>query len=128
MEAMIALDTHVVAWLYAGEVARIPKAVKRKLDSNDLGISPIVMLELEYLREIDRITDGAESICADLRRRIGLETLDDSFAEIIVKSLEQAWTRDPFDRVISAHASMYGYELATKDTSMLRNCACAFWG
>lgn len=125
---MIALDTHVVVWLYAGEIDRIPESVQSRLESDDLGISPIVMLELEYLYEVDRISVGAESICADLSRRIGLVTLDDPFEEIILKSLEQRWTRDPFDRVISAHALLCGYELATKDSSILSNCSCAFWG
>ena len=125
---MIALDTHVVMWIYAGEIDRIPLTVQNRIESDDLGISPIVMLELEYLREVGRTGISADRIFEYLSGRVGLTTLDDSFEKVIERSLEQSWTRDPFDRIISGHASLAGYPLATKDKDILNNCECAFWG
>ena len=49
MEAMIFLDTHVVIWLYAGEVERFPRRVQSRLESEALFISPIVLLEMQGL-------------------------------------------------------------------------------
>ena len=98
------------------------------MESDDLGISPIVMLELEYQYEVDRTSVGVERMYADLNRRIGLVTLDDPFDKIILKSFEQTWTRDPIDQVISAHALLCGHELATKNGSILSNGTSAFWG
>ncbi len=55
MENVVYLDTHVVIWLYSGNLELIPKPVQTILNLNDLLISPIVKLELEYLFEIKRI-------------------------------------------------------------------------
>lgn len=124
---MIELDTHVVVWLHAGEIKRFPKPVRTKLDSEELGICPIVLLELEYLNEIDRITVPADRIFADLATEIGLRVMEQSFSVVVRKSLQQDWTRDPFDRIISAHALLSGNPLATKDAQLRKHCSNAFW-
>ena len=41
---MIYLDTHVVVWLYAGELDRISGAAKARLEEQDLLISAMVTL------------------------------------------------------------------------------------
>jgi len=52
---MIYLDTHVVVWLYAGDKKRFPAAVCKRIEDNELLISPIVLLELQYLKETGRL-------------------------------------------------------------------------
>lgn len=128
MEAVIALDTHVVAWLHAGDLGRFPSAVRTRLDHEELGISPIVLLELEYLYETGRLTVGADSLFADLEQDIGLRLLPEPFSGIIRESLKQTWTRDPFDRLITGHARAGKYDLATKNRSIRRHYKAAFWG
>ncbi len=127
METVIALDTHVVAWLHAGEVQRIPSSVRSRLDHEDLGISPMVLLELEYLHETGRLTVSADSLFADLKQSIGLKLLSEPFSAVVRESLKQTWTRDPFDRLITGHAVAGGYDLATKDRSIRRHYKAAFW-
>ncbi len=39
---MIYLDTHVVAWLYVGEIDRFPSRVCNLLEKEDLLVSPNV--------------------------------------------------------------------------------------
>lgn len=124
---MIELDTHVVVWMHAGETARIPKKVRARLDREDLVICPIVLLELEYLKEIERLTVSSERIFADLAAELGLRVWDHSFPAVIQESLRQDWTRDPFDRIIAAHANMTGHALATKDSKLRKHCPSAFW-
>ena len=51
----IYLDTHVAVWLHAGDVGRLSAEAKRRIEANDLLVSPIVLLELQYLYERKRI-------------------------------------------------------------------------
>ena len=96
---MITLDTHVAAWLHAGELKRIPEGVQSQLERTEIAISPIVLLELEHLYEIGRLTVHADSIFSDLAQSIGLKLLPDPFPSVIRESLKQNWTRDAFDRM-----------------------------
>ena len=59
---MMYLDTHVVAWLFAGLRDRFPGRAQERLEAEDLAISPIVKLELQYLFEVGRVTEGAETV------------------------------------------------------------------
>lgn len=127
MEAVITLDTHVVIWLHAGMTERFPAEVYRRLDTEDLVISPMVLLELEYLHEIGRLTVNADRIFADLASEIALSLCPHPFGEIMRAALKQTWTRDPFDRIIAAHALVARHALATKDESLRTHCPAAFW-
>ena len=124
---MITLDTHVVVWLHAGETDLFPHSARRRLDNEPAVVCPLVALELEYLHEIDRITYPADTILADLSEEIGLAICHQPFAPTLRESLKLKWTRDPFDRLIAAHAIAQGYELLTKDAHLLTNCEKAFW-
>jgi PIN domain nuclease of toxin-antitoxin system len=57
---MILLDTHVVLWLYAREP--LPAAVERRLNDEQLGLSPFAQLEMAYLYEIGRIRRSAQVV------------------------------------------------------------------
>jgi hypothetical protein len=48
------LDTHVALWLAAGEKRRL-KAVAARLRRSALFVSPVVLEEMEVLREIGRL-------------------------------------------------------------------------
>lgn len=124
---MIYLDTHVVVWLYAGLVDKFGPAVKALINDHDLYISPIVRLELQYLYEIERVTSEANVIVTDLENRIGLQVCPKEFAAIIGQAIPLSWTRDPFDRLIVAHAGLNGDGLITKDRRMLANYPHARW-
>ncbi len=118
---MIYLDTHIVVWLYSGQLEKISKSAKESLNENDILISAIVRLELQYLAEIGRIVDGADEIISDLSNRIGLKICNKSFQAIINGSMDLSWTRDPFDRIIVANAAINNDFLLTKDRNILEN-------
>lgn len=124
---MIALDTHVVVWLHAGETNRLPTEVLQRLESDRAVVCPMVKLELQYLMETGRIRYGGERILADLAADIGLTVCDHPFPPIIQEALRMTWTRDPFDRIIASHAVSAGHSLATKDEMILENCPVAIW-
>ncbi|MBI4617990.1 MAG: hypothetical protein HY720_30560 [Planctomycetes bacterium] len=45
---MIHLDTHVVAWLFAGEVDLLPSRARSLVETQEIAISPMVQLELGF--------------------------------------------------------------------------------
>ena len=124
---MIYLDTHVVVWLYAGEIDRFTPSGKDILDKEMLVISPIVQLELEYLRETDRITVESALILETLGATIGLALCDRPFLDVVLASIRQNWTRDPFDRLIVAHAMTRNARLLTKDRTLHDHYPLACW-
>ncbi len=124
---MIYLDTHVVVWLYAGDPRRFTALGQRRLEVEELLVSPIVELELQYLKEIGRVTVDAALIMESLRASVGLAMCDQSFAAVVAESVGQAWTRDPFDRLIVAQALTRNAPLLTKDQTILEHYPQAFW-
>jgi len=124
---LIYLDTHVVVWLYAGEIKKLTKQARELINEHEVIISPVVRLELQYLFEIQRIRDEANEIVLDLSDRIGLKMCDKSLNTIISGSLDLSWTRDPFDRIIVANAAINQNILVSKDQNILKNYEKAMW-
>lgn len=127
MASLIHLDTHVVAWLYAGRHDLLGRKAALRIEQSDLVISPMVILELEYLKESRRTSRGAQVVVEDLAGRIGLRVAETSFAPVITRALAQTWTRDPFDRIIVAHAAVDGAPLVTKDRTIRAHYRLSVW-
>lgn len=113
---MILLDTNAVIWLAQGHrrVASLASGVRR------LHVSPVNFLELQFLIESGRVR----------LRGIGLDTLahdqrwvldDPPSADWFQHAWGLTWTRDPFDRLLVAHARLRGWKLATADSVVLDN-------
>jgi PIN domain nuclease of toxin-antitoxin system len=115
---LIYLDTHVVVWLYGGYVEKFSQEVRGLINEPDLLISPVVCLELQYLYEIQRITVDAATITVDLATRLGLTVCNKAFEAIVAQAILLSWTRDPFDRLIVANASLYGNVLISQDRNI----------
>jgi PIN domain nuclease of toxin-antitoxin system len=88
------------------------------LDINDIRISPVVILELEYLYEIGRVRENSSIVIDYLSNKLDLEIDDCSFSDVIKFSVRESWTRDPFDRIIVAHARSKDAFLISKDSNM----------
>ena len=125
---VIYLDTHVVVWLYAGLVSRIPQAAQLMIEEQDVHISPMVVLELSYLHEIERLSVDAPVIVESLEASLGLRVCTIPFHQLVMEAMAQKWTRDPFDRLIASNAICAGAPLLTKDATILEHCSCATWG
>jgi PIN domain nuclease of toxin-antitoxin system len=117
-----------VGWLYEGADGRIPGAVRRLLDSEEPFVSPIVELELTYLHEVGRVTEPAAAPLSALGKSIGLKVADVSTATLVRAAGALSWTRDPFDRLISAQAIVDDSSLITADQTILANLPLATWG
>lgn len=124
---MIYLDTHVVVWLYANDRGRFPSALQALMNQHEWFISPIVRLELQLLHEIGRINPTAEEIITDLQKRVGLSLCPKVFDEVVAHATSLSWTRDPFDRLLVAHASLNNDPLVTKDRTIRAHYPHAVW-
>lgn len=126
---MIHLDTHVIVWLYAGEHDRIPPVLRDRLETEQLAVSPMVRLELAFLREMGRLRSGPGDVLDELERAVGLRVDDSAFTEVVASAAAErmAFTRDPFDRLIAAHAIAAGADLASKDQSLRDHLDFVVW-
>lgn len=121
------LDTHVALWLYAGETQRVSKRAAIAINREALAISAVVVLEMQFLREIGRISVAPHTVVTDLARRLGLALEDRSMAALVEHCLDLSWTRDPFDRLIVAQASLDDAVLITRDRLVLKHYPKAVW-
>ncbi len=117
----------MAVWLYAGLTEKFSEVSKNLINENELFVSPILQLELQYLNEIDRIKVRPDEIISDLSHRVGLRVCDKSFTSIVEKSLDLEWTRDPLDRMIVANALLNQDILLTKDSIILEHYPNAKW-
>jgi PIN domain nuclease of toxin-antitoxin system len=126
--AVIYLDTHVLIWLYAlGASSLSPAASQRIAASEDLRISPMARLELQYLYEIGRVTEPAAAVFDALHAALDLRLCGASFGAVVREAERQRWTRDPFDRMIVAQAALHDAPLVTKDATLHAHYARAVW-
>jgi PIN domain nuclease of toxin-antitoxin system len=103
------LDTHILAWLGAGKLSRLSSKAQKQLEKAELLCSPMAYLELEYLYELKRTKLPARALMLKAESETGLRICDLPFQMIASAALDEKWTRDPFDRVIVAHAKANGF-------------------
>ena len=124
---LVHLDTHVVCWLYAGRLDLLSPAAREAIERSALAVSPMVGLEIQYLREIGRVRHGARRMLATLRRDLGLALSDVPFAVVAARAQTLAWTRDPFDRLIAGEAAAARARLVTRDDQLRKHFRAALW-
>ncbi|MEO7143396.1 MAG: PIN domain-containing protein [Bryobacteraceae bacterium] len=122
------LDTQVVVWLCEKQLGKLTRKAITAIEEADLRISPMVLLELEYLYEIKRTLAPPQVLLNQLASQIGLEVCKHGFPAIVETALFETWTRDPFDRMIVAHARSNGYApLISSDSKIRKAYAPTVW-
>ena len=125
---MIYLDTHVIVWLYAQKGTMLSKRARQFIeDEAMISISPMVLLELDYLNETGRTTLGSGPVYDYLHKQMDLRLCQKPFQKVIRFASQQTWTRDPFDRIIVAQAAIDSNTLITKDELIREHYAHAVW-
>ncbi|MDY7031107.1 MAG: hypothetical protein SVY10_04255 [Thermodesulfobacteriota bacterium] len=90
-------------------------------------MSQIVRLELHFLYEIGRITVKPSKIINSLSRSIDLKISDCPFSDIVDEALKIHWTRDVFDRILTAEAKLHEADLITADENIRKHFEQAIW-
>ena len=122
------LDTHAVVWVAEANLSKLSQKALSLIQTADLRVSPMAVVELQYLYEIERIIITPQDILIKLNAEVGLRVCDHPFPIIAEAALRETWTRDPFDRVIVAHARANGLSpLVTRDTDIHTNYSNACW-
>ena len=124
---MIYLDTHITVWLFEGEIDVLSSKVINLLEQQDLLVSPMVSLEMQYLYEAKRIRHTPAQILQSLENSMNLQICDQPFGKVIQTAIEETWTRDPFDRVITAQAKLSGSTLISRDEKIQKHYKNCVW-
>lgn len=114
-------------WLYDALEHKFSKSAKAAINSDDLFVSPMVVLELTYLKEINRLNPTPAEVLSFLEESVDLKRTAPNFETLINTAVEIRWTRDPFDRIITAEAAMNDSLLVTADEIILKNYPKAVW-
>ena len=112
---MILLDTNAVIWLHHGH----RRGHRLAAHLGQLYVSPANLLELQFLVEAGRIRLRPGATVRDLANDDRWAMDNPSSVDWFDRALEMAWTRDPFDRLLVAHAAFRGWRLATGDGPLL---------
>lgn len=125
---MIYLDTHVAVYLGSGTLNKLSREASRLIDKSQLVISPMVVLELQYLYEVGRLGFGPLRAMDVLESDYRVRVCDLPIERVAKWALEEGWTRDWFDRVIVAQARARNEcMLITADERILENYSKAVW-
>ena len=113
------LDTHFLIWLILGSsrLQGFPWLDKYR----PWGVSPISLLEVQYLAEVGRVEienpEFTETLLNDPRFLVDEVPL----LSLVRHAMPIVWTRDPFDRLLAAHSAARRAPLCSVDQLVLEN-------
>jgi PIN domain nuclease of toxin-antitoxin system len=110
------LDTHFVIWIVtrAERTERFPWLDEYR----PWGLSPVTLLEIQYLHEIGRLEVDQGSFANVLVKDPRFVVDDPTVLNLVRKALRLTWTRDPFDRLLAAHSEARKLPLCTVDRNI----------
>jgi PIN domain nuclease of toxin-antitoxin system len=110
------LDTHFVIWITggSGRLSSYPWIEQLR----PWGVSPVSLLEIQYLAEIGRIEVRNPQFTDTLAKDPRFVIDEIPLVPLIRRAMELTWTRDPFDRLIAAHSSVRRLPLCTTDGNL----------
>lgn len=107
------LDTHFLIWIVVGAT---------RLDEFDWlgryapwGVSPLSFLEVQYLAEAGKVEVDSDAFTAAVMNDPRFVVDEVPLVALVLQSLPLVWTRDPFDRLLSAHSAARRVPLCTTD-------------
>ena len=109
----VLIDTHILLWILSGSkrLKEVPWLKKYPYWT----LSPVSLLEVQYLVEVGRVSLDFPSILQKLREDFRFKIDDVSLEEICLAALNISWTRDPFDRLLVAHSQVRSLPFGTRD-------------
>ena len=114
---VILLDTNALLWLHRGH----PRSRPLNRSAGRLYVSPATVLELQLLIEVGRLRLKPRASVVDLTTDSRWMLDDPPAARWFERALAGGWTRDPFNRLLVAHAQLRGWRIATGDAAILEH-------
>lgn len=111
---MILLDTNALIWLQLGHRRAQPLTRAPRLY-----ISPASVLELQFLAEAGKLRFSRRGTLGDITSDPRWALDEPPAGRWFASAADLNWTRDPFDRLIAAHARLRGWKLATGDHALI---------
>lgn len=121
------LDTHAAIFLWEGRAELFGSSSRELLERAVLLASPMVRLEMGFLREIGRLKVDPDQLMGSLTADYGVTVTSDPVDRLVPLAMPLSWTRDPFDRLLVATALLHEAPLITRDNRIQENFAGAVW-
>lgn len=121
------LDTHAAIFLWEGRAELFGAGSREILERSVLRISPMVRLEMQFLKEIGKLKVDPDQILGTLGSDLGVTATSDSLDALVPLAMPLSWTRDPFDRMIVATAMLHEAPLVTRDRRIRDHFPGAVW-
>lgn len=112
------LDTHFLLWILL-DVPRVD-AYPWLERYRPWGVSPVSLLEIQFLHEVGRLEVRQPELTQALARDPRFVLDEVPLVAMIEKALPMSWTRDPFDRLIAGHSEARRAPVCTLDRTMRR--------
>ena len=124
---MAFLDTHAAVFLWEGKVELFGRGSREILERSVLRISPMVRLEMQFLKEVGKLKVQPDQILGALGSDLGVMATSDPLDVLVPLAMPLSWTRDPFDRMIVATALLHEAPLVTRDRNIHDHFPGAVW-
>jgi PIN domain nuclease of toxin-antitoxin system len=122
------LDTHTAVKFAEDGLKRISRTAQAHIANSAVLLSPMTILEMQYLFEIKRIAIAARDLQRKLEDELGARVCEIPFATVAAVALDETWTRDAFDRIIVAQAKANNFAyLVTSDALVRKHYLRAVW-
>jgi PIN domain nuclease of toxin-antitoxin system len=121
------LDTHAAVFLWEGRGEIFGTGSRELLERALLHVSPLVRLELGFLREVGKLKVEPGEILGALTGEYGVTVTADPMDRLVPLAMPLSWTRDPFDRLLVATALLHEAPLITRDARIREHFAGAIW-
>lgn len=110
------LDTHFLLWtiLESDRLKAFPWLDRYR----PWGVSPVSLLEIQFLAEAGRLTVSNPELTERLSEDPRFAVDEVPLVPLIRHALDLGWTRDPFDRLLAAHSAARRTPLATVDRTI----------
>ena len=121
------LDTHAAIFLWEGRAELFGAGSREIVEQAVLLVSPIVRLELQFLKEVGKLKVDPDQLLGLLSSDFGVAMTSDPLDALVTLAMSLTWTRDPFDRMLVATALLHQIPLVTRDTRIHDHFPGAVW-
>lgn len=113
------LDTHFLLWMLTG--SRRLQQYRWLEDQSPLGVSPVSLLEIQFLHEAGRVTARTPELAKAIGNDPRFVIDEPPLLPLVERALPFTWTRDPFDRLLCAHSTLRRVPLCSLDRRIRAN-------